>query len=403
MYDKGLDWLKGYLAVRVSGKRLERLLNLAVGQGMKLWDIRRFDQENGRFFIRLEDYFRLRPLLRKTGCRVRIVRRVGLPFLLHKMKKRSTFFTGAAFFVLALILFSHMVWHVEVVGNEEIPEENVLEAAQKIGIKKGTFTFRLPSAETVQDRLLTDLPRATWIGFEVKGTKAIIRVVEKTVPEKTEELNPRHLIASKKAIIQKLLVEQGRPVVRVNQWVNKGQILVSGFMGNEQNYKVVPAKGKVFGEVWYETEVTVPLMQRPSKYTGEQISRYSLLFGNYAIRLTGYGELPFQIFETHTEKQYLSVGRYRLPLGWKKEDFFEATVDGEKLTEEQATQLAIKIARQDVLSHAEEGRIKREKVLHRKLDNDKVYIKIHFAIIEEIGMEQAIVDAPLPQEPTSTR
>jgi similar to stage IV sporulation protein len=56
------------------------------------------------------------------------------------------------------------------------------------------------------------------------------------------------------------------------------------------------------------------------------------------------------------------------------------------------------VARADVLKKAgEDARIKDEKVLHVKEESGKVYLSLHYAVIEEITAEQPIV--PLPQAP----
>lgn len=396
-----MEWWQGYLVLEINGKQLERLVNLAVGQGLTIWSIQKKGPDKGQLSILLDDFYRLRPLLRKTDCRVRILRRGGLPFFTVSMKKRIGFVAGIMIFLIGLYAFSGMIWTVEVVGNEEIEEARVLELAEQLGIERGSFKFKVPPPEDVQQYLLQEMDRASWIGFRIEGTRAIIQVVEKVVPEEQKDLNPRHLIAKKRATIHEIFVEQGRPRVKVHDMVNPGDILVSGIIGNEQNYDMIPAKGKIMGEVWYETEVSVPLTMKPVQYTGESHRNDYLLIGSYAVKINGYDEISFDQYETETERKYLHVRDFRIPLGWKTEVLKETRNQQIKMSEEEAVRLGIKMARQDVLSRVKDGRIKKEKVLRKQLDNDKVYMKIHFAVIEEISKEKPILD-PNPFEKNET-
>lgn len=392
MYNRGQEWLRGYLVLEVTGKQLERLINLATAGGLTVWNIHRYSNQYGKMNILLEDFFRLRPLLKKTDCRVHIKEKVGFPFLGQKIKKRFAFLLGVFLFIISIFVLSNIVWQVEIIGNDQIEQDKILELAEEIGIKKGVLKYTLPPIEQAQRFFSRELEQASWIGVEIRGTRVVIRVVEKVVPEEEKPLNPRHLVAGKHAVIQQIFVERGQQKVQVNQVVNKGDILVSGIVGNENNYRIVPAKGKVMGEVWYETEVHVPLKQNPISYTGRQHENFYLLIGSYALKVKGYDEIPFTNYEINQEKTYLKWRNYRIPVGWKKEILRENRDHSRTLTLEEALELGKKMARQDVLRRTEDGRIKEEKVLHHQVDSDKVYIKIHFAVIEDIAVEQTIID-----------
>ncbi len=399
MYNRGQEWFKGYLILEVTGKQLERLINLSTAAGITVWNIHRFGNDYGKMNILLEDFFRLRPLLKKTDCRVHIKERVGFPFLGQKIKRRFAFLLGVFLFVISMLILSNIVWQVDIVGNDKVEKDEILELAEEIGIKKGVLKYTLPPIEQAQRFFSRELEQASWVGVEIRGTRVVIRVVEKVVPEKEKPLNPRHLVAAKRAVIHNIFVERGQQKVQVNQVVNKGDILISGIVGNENNYRIVPAKGKVMGEVWYETEIRVPLKQNPVSYTGKKHENFYLLIGSYALKIKGYDEIPFTDYKTNEEKTYLKWRDYRIPLGWKKEVMREKRGDFRKLTLEEALELGKKMARQDVLRRVEDGRIKEEKVLHHQVDSDKVYIKMHFAVIEDIAVEQTIIDqSPFEEE-----
>ena len=160
------NWIQGYLELQIQGKYIERLLNRMVGQGMQIWNIRRKDTV-AYLCILLEDFHRMKPLLKETNCRLHIVKRIGFPFFLRKIRTRSLFILGIMIFFIGIYLLSSVVWRVEIVGNEKIPSLDIQKAAEQIGIKEGVFKYVLPPSEKIQEQLLKKIPNATWVGFEM--------------------------------------------------------------------------------------------------------------------------------------------------------------------------------------------------------------------------------------------
>ena len=78
----------------------------------------------------------------------------------------------------------------------------------------------------------------------------------------------------------------GEVVKRKNDYVKKGDILISGkiMKGNEVS-KLVQASGKIYGEVWYNIKVEHPLIHQIKKETGKQHKSYTIIFFNKTFSL----------------------------------------------------------------------------------------------------------------------
>ena len=89
-----LKFIKGYLIIRVTGYSPERFLNLCGRHGIVLWELRNRKTEY-EMCISISGFRKLRPLVRKTKTKVVILERHGLPFILHRYRRRKLFAMGA--------------------------------------------------------------------------------------------------------------------------------------------------------------------------------------------------------------------------------------------------------------------------------------------------------------------
>ncbi|MDQ1912934.1 sporulation protein YqfD [Paenibacillus sp. GD4] len=383
---------RGFVKLEVTGSRLERLINRIIEKRMSIWDIRYLDNHRAEMCISIGDFFRLRPLLKETGSRIRIKERLGFPFFLDKLWRRKFFAVGVICFLVGIYLLSSLVWQVRVEGNQTISTDQILQAARQEGIYKYQWKRRLPEPEQLSRQLQSQLPSAAWVGVELQGTHVVIKVVEATIPEKPPLMNPQHLVAAKNAMVTDLFAEKGRPLVKPNMYVRKGDILISGILGDEMNQQTVVAAGYVKGLVWYTPKIEVPLTQKYKVYTGESKKRFYLVFGNRALQITGYGQLGFEQFESLTDRKTLGWRSFALPVGWMHEKVMEVQYVEQPIDPKEARAIGLEQVRSELLADAgKDARVVSEKILHEKTENGKVYMEVHLEIEEHIATEQPIV------------
>lgn len=388
MKSPALSQLRGIVTIRVRGGSIEQLVNELSRQGIDVWDVKPLPGGQMDMKVALSDFFRLRPPLKRTGCRMSIRGRSGLPFVLARVWKRKGFIAGFSLFVAAIFCLSSLVWDVEVKGNEEIAAHDVLQAAKQEGIYPFQWIFRLPDQDKLSAELTRKLPGTSWVGVTRTGTRITIQVVEATKPKDQKLVSPSHLVSKHDAVITHIYAEKGQPEVGKNDRVKKGQVLVSGFQGGKP---VVP-QANIRGIVWHEYNIQVPQVYRQKVYTGERKQRGYLYFGNTAIQLTGYGKVTYAQSETMTDEDPLTWRGWKLPVGWMTEKVMETTELELKRTEEQAKQEGIERAKRDILAkYGTDSVIMDQKILHEKADNGKVYIKVHFEVEQNIAEEVPIV------------
>jgi len=391
MKEAPLSWLRGVVTLHVTGPQVEVFINALTGQGIVIWDVK--PSKSGLSLkLLLNDFYALRPLLKKTGCRIHITSRKGLPFITARLWKRKFFAVGLLSFGIVLFLLSSMVWSVQVEGNERIAAEDVLDAARHEGVFPFQWIWRMEDPDKLSRDLTTRLPGTSWIGVQRTGTVVKIQIVEAVQPEKKPLYSPRHLVSRTDAVVTDIYAEQGKPMVSRNTRVKKGDILISGALGDEESVKYVVAKGEVKGLVWHEYNIEVPLKIKMNVYTGQRKDHSYLVLGKWAVQLWGYGESHFQKSSTLTEKLPLTWHSIHMPIGWLTEKEMEIEVQTVTLNSQEARDDGLEIARNDILArYGNDSVVKSQKILHEKRENGKVYMKVLFEVEERIAEELPIV------------
>ena len=386
------DSLAGYISIEVHGKHVERFLNRCIEDGIPIWSIQRLNDNTLRCFLYARDVKRIRFHLKRTECKLRIKDKQGFPFFLKKIRTRVGLVIGLVFCLMVIFLLSNIVWSIQVTGASPEVEHKVRQAVKEIGVKRGNFIFFIPSTQEIQQKITEEMEEVTWVGVKRNGTLYSFDIVEKKLPEEKPALNPRHLVAKKKAVIHKMFVEQGQAVVQEKDVVQKGELLVSGFIGNENNIKAVPAKAQVLGEVWYLSEASVPLKTTIVTNTGRKQTKHMLQIGKLDMPFWGFKNESFQKREVIVDKKPLYFLKWKMPITYIRQSILEVDAVERTYSKEEAVEVAKEMARKALIRRVpRDAEIKGEKILHQSIENGKVNLKIHFQVIEEIAKEQPII------------
>ncbi len=385
-------YLKGTVIVRVEGEHAETFLNYCLNHNIHLWDIKRMNEFELELHMFIDDALHIKKALRETGCRLRVIQKNGAPFIIKRMISRGGFIIGMLSFFVIVFLLSNMVWKIEISGADPKTEHHLRKVVNELGIKRGKLLFRLPDPREVQYFVTEKMDEVTWVGVTLDGTTFKFKVVQKELPEEVKVTGPQNLIAKKKAFITDMFIEQGQPKVERNQLVQKGELLVSGNIGKDKNTRTVAAKGKVFGEVWYLTEVTLPLESTFETYTGNNIDKHYLTIFGKNIPIWGYGEVPYEHYQVLEEEKSFRMFKWELPITYLRRDVQESEQVVRNYTEKEAIEKAREMANEEMENQLDdEAKIKSGKILHHTMDNGKVNVSMYYKVIENIVKEQPII------------
>ncbi len=300
--------LRGYVVITADGFFLERFLNICTRRGVFLWNVRRTGNERIRACVGIRDFFRLRPIAHKTRTRVSISRRCGLPFLLHRYRRRRAAAVGIALFCAILWFCSAHVMGIDICGNERIPTETVTSALRSFGVYRGAAIGKIDRRE-VQNKMMTELDDIAWVGVNIKGSRVYVEIKERLATVRNTDANvPCNIVAAKDGIVRLMDIKEGQSVAGVGDMVEKGDLLVSGVVdSNSEGMRYVHSFGGVYAATSYKKEREYPLEYTEKIYTGKTAKRYSAeIFGKQIPLMPGKG-VPFENSDTAESVRNLPI------------------------------------------------------------------------------------------------
>lgn len=391
MKNQWINFFSGIIKVNVKGKGIERLLNKFIRENIMIWDIKRHGEEAVTFFILLKDIPKIRPLIRKSGCKMTFLNKKGFPFLIKKSISNSGFVLGFLSFLFIIFLLSNVVWGIEIEGAKPETEHKIMKELKKMGITKGKLQFFIKDVDEIQKDLTNNIKEITWIGVVLNGTTYQFDVVEKNQPEPVEKLSPRNLVAKREGVITYMFVEEGQPLVKINEFVRKGQILISGTIGSDKHNKLVPARGKILGNTWYLSKVEVPLQSTFHVLTGSAQKKYFLNIGKISIPVFGFEKTKYKQYEIEKVTKKLKFLKWSLPISFQVHTIREKESVLRAYTLSEAVKIGKEIGRRELQNKlSDEAIIKGENVLHQANENGKVKLSIHYQVIENITLARPI-------------
>lgn len=216
-----INYILGYVNIDVEGFYIERFMNICISKRIFLWNMNRKKSSIMSVSIGIQDFKNIKEVAKKSGCKVKINEKKGLPFIFNRYKKRKIFLIMLLIILCAMYILSNFIWNIEITGLEKIKSEDIYGALENSGLKIGTKKNDINTKDIVNNIRLKREDIA-WIGIDIKGTNAKVNIVEATEkPEIIEEDEYCNIIANKKGIITKINALNGTPIAKVRRFGNR--------------------------------------------------------------------------------------------------------------------------------------------------------------------------------------
>lgn len=380
----------GYVRIRIIGNSYDRFLNLCANRGIVLWNL----QPAGEAYeanISRKDFKKLKAVVKKSHTFVKITGKHGLPFFIHKYRKRKFWVGGIAAAILFMYWLSAHIWMISIDGNLSQTDDVMFEYLDQNGIYHGMKKANVDCRALAADirNYFTDF---TWVAVELKGTRLNIYVKEgiiqtdtsRTDVKQDEDLKsggkqenelvqadapaiqeafgsgagisaaadsesetvPFNLVASEAGTVVSIYVRKGLPMVEIGDTVEAGTLLVTGSLpvyddsGEVKTYQYVSPDADIIIRTSMEYRDEVPLLVQKKEYTGEE--KRSVLFhiGSFPL---GIGKISYsyeyaELFSSSRQAKLFE--NFYLPLSMERFWVKEYVWREEKRSKEEAEAIA---------------------------------------------------------------
>lgn len=381
----------GYVRIEVEGYYIERFINICTNKKILIWNLKREKGVKLYLSIGINDFKKLSAIARKTNCKVKILRKRGVPFLLNRYKKRKLF---AIFLILILALIftsSRYVWNVDISIKDNLELENISKDIENLGITRGIPKNRIDTEKVINElRLQRD--DIAWVGIDIVGTSVKISIVKADKsPDIIKNTDYCNIVAKKAGTIQKITAQNGTAVVNVGDTVQKGDILIAGYMeGKYTDTRYVHSLGEVDAIILYEKSKEVRFNQDIYHYTGNEENKYEISFNTWKIKL--YKNFSkFNLYEITTEEKNIKLlDNFYLPISIKKITNKEQTKENKTYSIEEAVDIGEKELSPEIEKEIENKDMIIDKNVKKEEYENSVIVTVIYSVLENIGENQKI-------------
>lgn len=316
----------------------EALLTAAAAAGLHLTGVRPLP---GGFcgFCGAGRYRRLAGLARRRRVRLRVRRRCGLYFRIRPLLRRTGLWVGAAVFLPLLLWSQGMIWAVD---------GSTLTTGQQARAAAVLRTVDLaPGSRVSEEKLaageyaLLQSGEFSWASLNFLDGRLIVEAAAaKQVPEIFS--GTLHGLRAKAAgtVVETNLVS-GTMLVTPGQQVEAGQGLIGTARAERDGTLIFePAAGTVTARLDWSVRLEQPLQVTSDLLTGDTSARYELLFRGRRFSLPGWRAAPEGTGRTVVRYVQAELGCFVLPLTLQETTFYATASREVSYPEETALALA---------------------------------------------------------------
>ena len=382
-------FLKGSVKIRVEGFFTERFLNLCTAENILLWGIKKEGGEILFANIYAKDFKKIKTAAKKTKSKIKIIKKSGIPFAAHRYRKRKFAFLGGILTFFCIWFYSTHLMGIDIKTDKKITKSEISTALEEFGVYRGVKVKSINRKE-VQNNMMTRFGGIAWIGINIRGSRAYVEVREGILKEEGEDMSYAcDLVASSDGIIDELDVREGQSLVRSREFVEKGDLLVSGAMDSVQTgIRYVHSYGEVFAFTTKSVSKEYKRKAEEKVATGKKQTKITIGAGDKKINLFLKSEPKYKNFEKHTKKfKSKLLGGIFI----EKNEFFEQkTVKVEKTDKEIFEFAKNEIVKKFKSELEKKSEIKKISANFKEKDPETLVVTVVFDLRENIAQERII-------------
>lgn len=242
----------GYDLYEVVSEDIISLLKSFKEDHITVFQLHKVDDCTYRFYLPI--YQRI--IVRKYH--LTLIKSIGILYYLLLLFYRKLSTIGVISFVLTILLCNQFIFRVEIIGNNpnttKLVNDVLSENHIDIGDRKRTFAQLNDVYDDMKERFKGKID---YLNIYQEGSVLFIKYTNNVSAKKIKK-NFENIYASKDGVIQKIDVSSGNILVKLNQYVKKGDLLVSNTITSTSEVdKIIETSGtiKAYTYSTYEAKI----------------------------------------------------------------------------------------------------------------------------------------------------
>ena len=386
-----VNFFRGSVRIHIRCSYPERFFNLCARVNIEFWEMEMLSPGEILITLPIKDFRRLPEVARKISCRIHIIEKSGLPFFLHRFRKRNMLIAGCVAFCLVAWVFMNFVWVIEIKGFDGLDRAKLLRSLSDCGVKIGAYIPKIDRG-SLRNNMLINMPELSYVYVNFKGSNATVTAKKRIMPpDILAEDIPCDIVADKDGMICDITVKTGTPEILRGDAVTKGQILVSGYMTGRAGATVIThADAEIKARIWKREEAKMMKKQNGKRYTGREKTAWAIILFGKRIKLYFNSGISYMKCDKIIRKTDLALpGGIKLPLSLEKSTLREYEAQEVELRDEDAFGIlgdALNLAL-GITEDAEASDIS----FKTSSDGDFAYAELRAEFIEPIGIKKEIL------------
>lgn len=386
------NYIIGYIRISIEGYYIERFINICGNEKITIWNLKRNKNVKLELNIGIKDLKKVAKIAKQTKCKMKIIKKKGLPFLFNRYRKRKLFFVFLLVIIISLGISSNFVWNIQIVEEDKESIENLYQDVVESGLEIGKMKSKINTKDII-NKVRLKRNDIAWMGIELKGTNAIVKVVKATAkPEIVDDNEYCNIVSDKQGIITKINAQNGTIAVKVGDTVNVGTTLINGWMeGKYTGLRYVHAKGEIQAKVWHTKNKKILYNATEKTETGNIENKYQIKINNFEINLSKRLS-KFKIYDTIVlENKFKIFSDFYLPISLVKITNKEIKEEQKNYNVEQAKDLGIEQLQEELDNEIEDKSKVVNKIINTYEKEDGIEVYVTYEVLEDIGTNEKIV------------
>ncbi len=233
---------KGLIDVKytylIEGLNLDRFINSMKNKGITLYNIKKTSNKRLIVSVSYQESKIFFANAKELCYNIKKIKEKGLGLPLIKMWRGMGVLVGTILFCFSTIFFNDFIYEISFSGSGSVYKREVLSYLNSVGVKEyqrfSSFDF-----ERIEDGVLADNKNLSFVAIEKHGNTLLIDLALATDSVDRLDGNVYSLTSAVNGTIEKINVYRGTAIVKKGDYVNKGDLLVDGYMTiKEQTVKI---------------------------------------------------------------------------------------------------------------------------------------------------------------------